>query len=288
MEQNVQKVLEATMVIGHLGIAGKKIDTAIYFGRFCVRPYARQMFENGQPVEIGSRAFDLLVMLLHSRGILVTKDEIMHGLWPSTVVEDCNLRQQMSFLRKALGDYGDVIKTVQGRGYIFAADADTDPPALRALLGPRRPGCSRPSPPTVVIIDDDRDVRESLKDLLDAAGLRVELFESIQEFENSARELPPECLILDIMLPGRNGLDFHAELANARVEFPVIFISGHADIPMSVRAMKAGAVEFLTKPIRHLDLLDAIYSAIGPKTWRSSRVAQSNPCSDDRNWAPVQ
>jgi DNA-binding response OmpR family regulator len=247
---------------GRLGIARKAIDSAIHFGRFCVRPNARQMFENGQPVEIGSRAFDLLVVLLNSRGIVVSKDEIMNHLWPSTIVEDCNLRQQMAFLRKALGDYRDVIKTIPGRGYIFAADAHSEP------LGPSRgpPSLTRPLPPTVVIIDDDRDVRESLKDLLRAAGLRVELFASVQEFESSVRELPPECLILDIMLPGRNGLDFHAELANARVELPVIFISGHADIPMSVRAMKAGAVEFLTKPVRHQDLLDAIYSAIGPRT----------------------
>jgi len=252
---------------GRLGIARKAIDAAIHFGRFCVRPNARQMFENGQPVEIGSRAFDLLVVLLDSRGLVVSKEEIMHRLWPSTIVEDCNLRQQMTFLRKALGNCRDVIKTVPGRGYIFAADAHTEP------LGPRAPSPivplradPFPLPPTVVIIDDDQDVRESLKDLLRAAGLRVELFASVQEFESSVREPLPECLVLDIMLPGRNGLDFHAELANARVELPVIFISGHADIPMSVRAMKAGAVEFFTKPVRRQDLLDAIYSAIGPRT----------------------
>jgi DNA-binding response OmpR family regulator len=272
------------------------MDTAIYFGRFCVHPCARQMFENGRPVELGSRAFDLLVMLLNSRGNVVSKNEIMQGLWPSTIVEECNLRQQMAFLRKALGDYRDLIKTVPGRGYVFAADADSEPlgpHVLTPIVSFRAAPCSsgapasatdlsqrdphgpqslgppdrpRKLPPTVVIIDDDRDVRESLEDLLRAAGLRVELFASVQEFVSSVRQLPPECLILDIMLPGRSGLDFHAELANACVELPVIFISGHADIPMSVRAMKAGAVEFLTKPVRHQDLLDAIYCAIGPRT----------------------
>ena len=250
-------------------------DTAIYFGRFCVHPYARQMFENGRPVELGSRAFDLLVMLLNSRGNIVSKNEIMQCLWPSTVVEECNLRQQMAFLRKALGEYRGLIKTVPGRGYIFAGVADSEPVGAHvptpevsfaaAPCGSGAPANAAEVPPTVVIIDDDPDVRESLKDLLQAAGLRVELFASVHEFVGSVRQLPPECLILDIMLPGRSGLDFHAELAKACVEFPVIFISGHADIPMSVRAMKAGAVEFLTKPVRHQELLDAIYSAIRTK-----------------------
>jgi DNA-binding response OmpR family regulator len=276
------------------GFPRTEFDTAIRFGRFCVRPRSRQMFADERQIELGSRAFDLLLVLLHARGTLVTKEEIMERLWPSTVVEECNLRQQMAFLRKALGDYRDVIKTIPGRGYIFAADAETETFESRALTlpasdpvtslpeassradeavylhkgraGGRQNSTTGPQqlPPTVVIIDDDQDVREALKGFLQAAGLRVELFASIQEFLNSARELRPQCLVLDIMLPGRNGLDFHAELASARVDLPVVFISGHADIPMSVRAMKAGAVEFLTKPVRHQDLLDAIYLAIGP------------------------
>jgi DNA-binding response OmpR family regulator len=277
------------------GFPRTDFDTAIRFGRFCVRPRSRQIFADGQQVEIGSRAFDLLVVLLNARGTLVTKEEIMERLWPSTVVEECNLRQQMAFLRKALGDYRDVIKTIPGRGYIFAADADTETVEARGpiLTDPDsvtrlREGCSRADeavyvpnigrdrarqhssdrrqqlPPTVVIIDDDQDVREALKDFLQAAGLRVGLFASVQEFLNSAMQPRPECLVLDIMLPGRSGLDFHAELARAGVDLPVVFISGHADVPMSVRAMKAGAVEFLTKPVRHQDLLDAIHLAIGP------------------------
>jgi DNA-binding response OmpR family regulator len=271
-----------------------KFDTAIRFGRFCVRPRSRQMFADGQQVEIGSRAFDLLVVLLNACGTLVTKEQIMERLWPSTVVEECNLRQQMAFLRKVLGDYRDVIKTIPGRGYIFAADAGTETVETHALSLPDpdsearlREGRSRTAeavcglhtargkarqnstgprqqlPPTVVIIDDDKDVREALKDFLQAAGLRVELFASVQEFLNGASAPRPECLVLDVMLPGRNGLDFHAELARAGAALPVVFISGHADIPMSVRAMKAGAVEFLTKPVRRQDFLDAIYLAIG-------------------------
>jgi RNA polymerase sigma factor (sigma-70 family) len=116
--------------------------------------------------------------------------------------------------------------------------------------------------PTVVVIDDDQRIREALQGLLRSVGLRVELFASVPEFLNSNRPDLPGCLVLDVRLPGRSGLDFHDDLVKAKVHLPVIFISGHADVPMSVRAMKAGAVEFLTKPIRHQDLLDAIQRAI--------------------------
>jgi FixJ family two-component response regulator len=116
--------------------------------------------------------------------------------------------------------------------------------------------------PTVFVIDDDEEIREGLQGLLGSVGLRVELFASVQEFLGSARPERPGCLVLDVRLPGRSGLDFHDDLAMANVHMPVIFISGHADVPMSVRAMKAGAVEFLTKPVRHQDLLDAIQRAL--------------------------
>jgi FixJ family two-component response regulator len=116
--------------------------------------------------------------------------------------------------------------------------------------------------PTVVVIDDDEEIREGLQGLLGSVGLGVELFGSVQEFLGSGRPVRPGCLVLDVRLPGRSGLDFHDDLVGANMHLPVIFISGHADIPMSVRAMKAGAVEFLTKPVRHQDLLDAIQRAL--------------------------
>jgi FixJ family two-component response regulator len=120
----------------------------------------------------------------------------------------------------------------------------------------------REAEPTVVVIDDDEEIRKGLQGLLVSVGLRVELFASVQEFLGSSRPDRPGCLVLDVRLPGRSGLDFHDDLAGANVHMPVIFISGHADVPMSVRAMKAGAVEFLTKPVRHQDLLDAIQRAL--------------------------
>jgi RNA polymerase sigma factor (sigma-70 family) len=116
--------------------------------------------------------------------------------------------------------------------------------------------------PIVVVIDDDQEIREALQGLLRSVGLRVELFGSVQEFLAGGHADVPGCLVLDVRLPGQSGLDFHEDLVKANIHLPVIFMSGHADVPMSVRAMKAGAVEFLTKPVRHQDLLDAIQRAI--------------------------
>ena len=115
---------------------------------------------------------------------------------------------------------------------------------------------------TVAVIDDDPDIREALRGLLRSVGLGVELFGSVQEFLAAFQRERPGCLVLDVRLPGRSGLDLQEELARADIHFPVIFISGHADVPMSVRAMKAGAVEFLTKPVRDQDLLDTIQLAL--------------------------
>lgn len=116
--------------------------------------------------------------------------------------------------------------------------------------------------PTVVVIDDDLEVREALQGLLRTVGLRAELFASVADFLDSARPDVPGCLVLDVRLPGRSGLEFQDDLAKAHVRLPIIFMTGYGDIPMSVRAMKAGAVEFLTKPIRPQELLDAIHRAI--------------------------
>lgn len=115
---------------------------------------------------------------------------------------------------------------------------------------------------TIAIIDDDGDTREAPHGLLRSVGFQVESFASIQGFLDLARLSPLACLVLDVWMPERNGLDFQADLRQAGVHLPVIFMSGHADVHMRVQAMKAGAVEFLTKPIRHQDLLDAIQLAI--------------------------
>ena len=115
---------------------------------------------------------------------------------------------------------------------------------------------------TVFVIDDDNDVREGLRSLLQWIGLDCEVFATTKEFLNRKTSNEISCLILDVRLHGPSGLDFQAELARARVNIPIIFISGHGDIAMTVRAMKAGAVEFLTKPLREQDLLDAVRVAL--------------------------
>ena len=114
----------------------------------------------------------------------------------------------------------------------------------------------------VYVVDDDSSVREAIKSLIRSVGLRVETFGTAQEFLKSARPDAPGCVVLDVRLPGLSGLDLQRELAANGINLPVIFITGHGDIPMSVRAMKAGALEFLTKPFRDQDLLDAILQAL--------------------------
>jgi FixJ family two-component response regulator len=114
----------------------------------------------------------------------------------------------------------------------------------------------------VLVVDDDESLRQSLADLFATVGLRVETFGSAADFVRDRVPDGPSCLVLDVRLPGLSGLDFQAELAKAGMHLPFIFITGHGDIPMSVRAMKAGAVEFLTKPFRDQDLLDAVQRAL--------------------------
>ncbi len=121
------------------------------------------------------------------------------------------------------------------------------------MLGPK---------PIAFVVDDDLSVREGLGSLIRAAGLAVRTFASAQEFLAYSREEVPSCLVLDVRLPGLSGLDLQQRMAEVGLEIPIIFITGHGDVPTSVRAMKAGAVEFLTKPVSDRDLLDAIQDAI--------------------------
>ena len=120
----------------------------------------------------------------------------------------------------------------------------------------------RENKPTVFIIDDDSSVREGVADLLRSVGLEVRAFASPQEFLDSKRPDAPGCLILDVRLPGPSGLELQGMLASSDIQLPIIFISGHGDIPMSVRAIKSGAIEFLTKPLHEQQLLDAVHAAI--------------------------
>jgi len=125
----------------------------------------------------------------------------------------------------------------------------------------------------VFVVDDDESIREALSSLIRSVGLQVETFPSAQQFLQRLRPDVPGCLVLDVRLPGLSGLDLQREMAEADIQTPIIFVTGHGDIPMTVRAMKAGAVEFLTKPFRDQDLLDAIQQALdrdrAARRWRA-------------------
>ena len=127
----------------------------------------------------------------------------------------------------------------------------------------------------VFVIDDDESIREALKSLIRSVGLSVETFASAQDFLQRERSDVAACLILDVRMPGLSGLDLQRDLTDANIHIPIIFITGHGDIPMSVRAMKAGAVEFLTKPFRDQDLLDAIQQALDRDRRARSQQADS-------------
>lgn len=116
--------------------------------------------------------------------------------------------------------------------------------------------------PVVFIVDDDRAVREGLQSLIRTVGLRVAMFSSAREFLNADRPDAPACLILDVRMPGQSGLDLQTQMRSTGIQIPIIFITGHGDIPMTVRAMKEGAMEFFTKPVRGQELLDAVEKAI--------------------------
>ena len=129
----------------------------------------------------------------------------------------------------------------------------------------------------VFVVDDDPSIREALQGLIRSVGLRVQTFGSAQEFLGSQLPDVPACLVLDVQMPGLSGLDLQRDLAKAGVQLPIVFITGHGDIPMSVQAMKAGAVEFLTKPFHSQVLLDAIQQAIErDRAARSERVARAD------------
>ena len=130
------------------------------------------------------------------------------------------------------------------------------------------------APPLVFVVDDDRSVRSSLKFLLSTVGLQAETFDSADSFLHEKRPDVPSCLVLDVRLPGVSGIDFQRELTARNISIPIVFLTGHGDIPMSVRAMKAGAVEFLTKPFRDQDLLDAVRVALDRDRARREQETQ--------------
>ena len=139
----------------------------------------------------------------------------------------------------------------------------------------------------MIVIDDDPAIRESIGSLLRSVGLQARLLASVDEFLKAGRPDGSACLVLDIRLPGRSGLDFQRELAAANIQLPIIFITGYGDIPMSVRAMKGGAIEFLTKPFRDQDLLDAIQLGHArDRAWLEERESSGRACGRASKLSP--
>jgi FixJ family two-component response regulator len=132
---------------------------------------------------------------------------------------------------------------------------------------------TRAATPTVYVIDDDISIRESIKGLLQSAGLRSQCYETAESYLKTAPSAGPSCLILDVSLPGLSGMEFQQQLRDAGHRIPIIFITGHGDIPMSVKAMKSGAVEFLTKPFSEQALLDAVQQALARDTINRNEAA---------------
>jgi FixJ family two-component response regulator len=146
---------------------------------------------------------------------------------------------------------------------------------------PENPKQTSGREPVVFVIDDDPGVRASLQSLLRSVGLKVETFNSAAEFVVNKIPGVPSCLVLDVRLPGVGGLDFQAQLAKANIRIPIIFITGHGDIPMTVKAMKAGAVEFLPKPFREQDMLDAVRAALARDRARLENEKAASALADN-------
>ena len=250
-------------------------NAGIRFRRFHVLPADRLLMRDRRAIDLGSRAFDILMILLNLSGAVVSRREIQDYVWPSMIVEESNLRVQMATLRKALGPDRDLIKTIPGRGYLFVAenqafrastsdDAVSSDKAARPASARQETGVGGLSQrrPLVAVIEDDRDTREALQGLLSSVNLQVETFDSVQAFRAGGMALPLKCIVSDVWLPGQSGLELQASLRAAGCDVPLILISGHADVAMSVRAMKAGAADFFAKPVRPEEFLAAIEAAL--------------------------
>jgi len=237
-------------------------DTLFRFGGLVVAPAARQVSLDQEPVMVGSRAFDLLLVLLQRHGTLVSKREIMERVWPDTIVEENCLRVHIAALRKALGPYGRAIRTVAGRGYVWTEVTEIASLGRAPIAGAERSCEVANVPRWAAVIDDDAGVCEAVCGLIESVGIEARPFASVVEFLKRFEPTEPACFVLDVRLPGRSGLDFLEDLAARDMKIPIICMSGYADVPMSVRAMKAGAREFLLKPLRHQDLVDAIQRVV--------------------------
>jgi len=258
------------------------------FGPFALLPAARLLLRSGKPLKVGSRAFDILSVLCQHAGEVVSKENLIDSVWNGVVVEETNLRVHIAALRRVMGDGRGAqryLVSVPLRGYSLVApvttDGGTQVAAAAAPVASASGGSSLARKPdrldstvtagsVVHIIDDDESVRNALDTLFRSVDIVTRLYRTPSDFLQAPREDGPSCLVLDVRLPGISGLDFQKLLTDMKIRIPVVFMTGFGDIPMCAQGMRAGAVDFLAKPFRHQDMLDAVARAL-----ESDRVARS-------------
>ncbi|MGY4664183.1 FixJ family two-component response regulator/DNA-binding winged helix-turn-helix (wHTH) protein [Pseudomonas chlororaphis] len=231
----------------------------IRLGQATISLEQREAFLDGRPLRVGGRAFEILSVLMQADGRIVSKDELITQVWPDTVVEENNLQVQISSLRKLLGEK-ELIQTVPRRGYRLLKERELPlfHPMVPGPLVSQDQATIDPDSVPVFIVDDEASVRTALSRLLRAEGIVHRIFASAEELLNADLDMGPACLLLDISLPEATGLELQSALGQRGHPWPVIFMTGFGTIPMSVQAMKAGAVEFLTKPFNDDQLLDVL------------------------------
>lgn len=233
----------------------------IRLGQATISLERREAFRDGQPLRVGGRAFEILSVLMQADGRIVSKDELITQVWPDTIVEENNLQVQISSLRKLLGEK-QLIQTVPRRGYRLLKEREPPMPSFHPVVpGPLASQDQEtidPDSVPVFIVDDEASVRTALSRLLRAEGIAHRIFASAEELLDADLNIGPACLLLDISLPEATGLELQSTLGQRGHPWPVIFMTGFGTIPMSVQAMKAGAVEFLTKPFNDDQLLDIL------------------------------
>lgn len=244
----------------------------------------REVFLDGKPILLGGRAFEVLATLIKAKGRVVGKDELFSQVWAGTVVEDNNLQVQVSLLRKAFGDRG-LIQTVPRRGYRLAAEIRLEVPGkvlehslLCAGADTLEPSGDSTNVP-VLVVDDDPSVRTALGRLLRSQDIPHRLFASAEALFDARLETPYACLLLDMHLPDTTGLEVQDTLRRLALPWPIVFMTGFGTIPMTVQAMRAGAVEFLTKPFDEDQLLALLQgvrlrAVADGRKWRHARQVE--------------
>ncbi|WP_213881533.1 response regulator [Pseudomonas sp. dw_358] len=251
----------------------------IRIGKLSVSLERREVLDQQGVVKLGSRAFDVLAELIAAQGQLVSKDQLLARVWPDLVVEENNLQVHVSTLRKLLGDEREAIRTVPGRGYRLILEPPVAP-AVAAWWAP--PHVSEVKPGVAVkadeaglvyIVDDEPSVRVALGRLLRSAGIPSMSFACAEDFFACPLTAPVACLLLDVNLADASGFDLQQVMTERGLECPIIFMTGYGTIPMSVKAIKAGALEFLTKPFDENQLLDAVSAAFASARSRHVELA---------------